>query len=242
MTMDRIARSASVLVALLALTNHAVAEEPTNPSDSEVTQRLQYIQDALDGGRKAANLWWYGWLAGYGALTVQQVVAHSGADTEKQEQDTAVGAVTSALGAIGQLAAPVEAGRLAVRLRALPGDTPEERLAKLATAESYLRRSAAQEEFGRSWKVQAITVGVNLGAGLFLWLHYDRPARDGLATFAIFQAISEVQIFTQPMKAVHDLREYERRSDFGRASARGAGNPSWYVGAAPGGFVAGCRF
>ena len=240
--MNRVARTVMWLALMLAFTNRAVAEDPMSLTDPEVANRLQYIQSSLDGGQKSANLWWYGWLAGYGALTAEQIVAHSGADTEKERQDTLVGSVTSAFGVIGQLVAPVEAGRLAVQLRAMPGDTPEARRGKLAAAESFLRRSAAQEEFGRSWKMHAITGAVNLGIGLFLWLHYDRPARDGLAVFALGQLVSEVQIFTQPMKAARDLREYERRSDFGRASALGADQPTWYVGVTPGGFVVGCRF
>jgi hypothetical protein len=60
--------------------------------------------------------------------------------------------------------------------------------------------------------------------------------------FALGQLVSEVQIFTQPMKAVRDLREYERRPDFGHASAVGAEHPTWYVSATPGGFAVGCRF
>ncbi len=211
-------------------------------TDSEVTNRLQYIQSSLDGGEEAADLWWYGWGIGYGALTAEQFVAHSRADTEKERQDTLVGYVTSSFGVIGQLAAPVEAGRLAAQLRAMPGETPEERKVKLAAAENALRRSAAQEAFGRSWKMHAISGAVNLGIGLFLSLRYDRPGRDGLTTFAIGQLVSEVQIFTQPMNAVRDLREYERRSDFGRATAAGADHSTWYVSATPGGFVVGCRF
>ena len=242
MTISRIARAALWLAVLFTLTNQAAAEDPRSPTDSEVADRLQYIQSSLDGGQKAANLWWYGWLIGYGGATAEQIVAHSRADTEKQKQDTLVGYVTSSFGVIGQLVAPVEAGRLAVRLRAMPGDTPEARRAKLAAAESFLRRSAAQEEFGRSWKMHAITGAVNLGIGLFLWLRYDRPARDGLAMFALGQLVSEVQIFTQPTKAVRDLREYERRSDFRHASAVGAEHPTWYVSATPGGFAVGCRF
>jgi len=240
--MNRIARAALCLVVMLALTDRAAAEDPRSLTDSEVANRLQYIQSSLDGGQKAANLWWYGWLIGYRGATAEQIVAHVRADTEKDRQDTLVGAVTSSFGVIGQLVAPVEAGRLAVRLRAMPGDTPEARRAKLAAAESFLRRSAAQEEFGRSWKMHAITGAVNLGIGLFLRLRYDRPARDALAIFALGQLVSEVQIFTQPTRAVHDLREYERRSGFGQRSAVGADQPTWYVGATPGGFVVGCRF
>ena len=241
MTMNCVATSASVFVVLIALTNCAATEDPRSLADSEVTSHFVYIQSSLDGGQKAANLWWYGWGAAYGALTVEQFVAHSQADTEKERQDTLVGYVTSSSGVIGQLVAPVEAGRLAARLRAMPGDTAEQRQTKLAAAESFLRRSAAQEALGRSWKMHVMTGAVNLGIGLFLWLRYDRPARDGLTVFAIGQLVSEVQIFTQPMKAVRDLREYEQGSDLRHASSVGADHPTWYVSATHRGFVVGCR-
>ncbi len=153
-----------------------------------------------------------------------------------------VGSVTSALGAAGQIVFPLEAGRLAARLRVLPDATPEERRAKLASAESILRLSAAQEASGRSWKAHAVAGAVNLAAGLVIWRHYDRPARDGLVTFAIGQLISEVQIFTQPTRAIRDLQEYERRVGFDRAGALGGDRRTWYVGVIPGGLVVGCRF
>jgi hypothetical protein len=153
-----------------------------------------------------------------------------------------VGSVTTALGAAAQLAFPQDAGWFAARLRAMPGDTPEARRVKLAAAEGYLRKAAAQESFGRSWKTQAIATAVNLAAGLTIWLHYDRPARDGLVAFAIGQAISEAQIFSQPMRAVRDLREYEQRSDFGAVGMAADPGRTWYVGVTPGGFVVGCRF
>ncbi len=240
--MSGMASAAARAAVMLALAGPALAGEPAAMTDTEVTNRLQFIQGSLDGGQEAANLWWYGWLIGYGGAAVQQFIAHSNADNENRKQDTAVGYVTSAIGVVGQLVAPLEACRLAARLREMPGDTPEARRAKLAAAEGYLRRSAAQEAFGRSWKMHAITAAVNLGTGLFLWLHYNRPDRDGLGIFCVGQVVSEIQIFTQPMRAVRDLREYEGRSEFDRPATAGAGRPTWYVVPTPRGLVVGCRF
>src|SRR5215831_11943336 len=129
-------------------------------------------------------------------------------------QDMLVGAVTTALGAGGQLVFPLQAGRFAVRLRAMPTDTPEARRVKLAAAEGYLRKAAAQESFGRSWKTQTMATAVNLAAGLTIWLYYDRPAKDGFVTLAVGQIVTEAEIFSQPMRAVRDLREYDQKSDF----------------------------
>ena len=240
--MKRIERATTVVLLLVSVAGVAAAQDARNASDVEVTNRLAYIQGSLDGGRKAANLWRNGWLVGYSAATFGQIAAQTGSQSDKQKQDLLVGAATTGLGVIGQLAFPLDAGFLADQLRAMPGDTPEARRAKLASAESFLRRSAAQEELGRSWKTHAIAGVVNLAAGLVIWRHYDRPARDGLLTFALGQFVSEVQIFTQPTKAVRDLRDYERRSDFEHAAAAAGPQRTWYVSAWPGGVAVGCRF
>ena len=240
--MKHIKRSTTFVLLLMSVAGGAAAQEARSLSDVEVTNRLTYIQGSLDGGRKAADLWWDGWLVGYSVSTFGQIAAQSGSHSEKQKQDLLVGAATTGLGAIGQLVFPLDAGFLADQLRAMPGDTPEARRAKLASAEGFLRRSAAQEEFGRSWKTHAIAGIVNLAAGLVIWRHYDRPARDGLLTFALGQFVSEVQIFTQPTKAVRDLHEYEHRSDFEHAAAAGGPQREWYVSASPASVVVGCRF
>lgn len=240
--MRRIARSAAVFVALVLIRGVASGQGTAARDDAEVAGRIAFIQGALDSGAGAADLWWNGWLAGYGVATFGQVAAAAGADSEKQKQDMRVGAATTALGAVGQLVFPLDAGRLARQLRDVPGDTPEARRAKLTFAEEALRRSAAQEKLGRSWQAHALSGAVNLAAGLVIWKHYDRPARDGLAMFAVGQLISEIQIFTQPTKAIRALEEYESRSEFTGSSTPERAARAWYLGIAPGGVVVGCRF
>ena len=134
-------------------------------------------------------------------------------DDTHQRQDLAIGALTSFVGAAGQFVFPLQAGHFAKLLRTMPGGTPEERRAKLMAGEEYLEKAASQEAFGRSWKSQASSLAVNGSAGLATSLLFDRPAKDGLITFAIGQAVSELQFFTQPMKAVRDLATYRRQRD-----------------------------
>jgi hypothetical protein len=239
--MNRSTSLTSIAVALLLVAGRAGAQGAASATDAEVANRLAFIESALDAGRPAANRWWYGWMAGYGAATAGQLAVYSSTDNEEQKQDMLVGAFTSAFGAAGQVVFPLEAGRFSTRLKALPDTTPEARRAKLAAAEQFLRTGAAQERLGRSWQPHAFAAAVNLGAGLVIWRHYGRPARDGLVTFAIGQLISEVQIFTQPMRAARDLREYERRTDFDRTSAIRP-ERTWRVSAIPGGILVGCTF
>jgi hypothetical protein len=240
--MKRVGKAAFIYASLLLLTTRLAAQEASSLRDAEVTNRLTFIQSSFDAGQNAADLWWYGWLIGYSAATAGQLAIYSNSDDQKRRQDMLVGAVTTALGVGGQLVFPLEAGRFAVRLRAMQADTPEVRRVKLAMAEGYLRKAAAQESFGRSWKTQAMAASVNLAAGLTIWLHYDRPAKDGLVTFAEGQIIAEAQIFSQPMRAVRDLREYEQQSDFGAVGIAADPGRTWYMSVAPGGLVVGCRF
>ncbi len=233
---------ASSALLLLLAAGVAAGQETPAPADAEVAGRIAFIQSALDSGARGADLWWNGWLAGYGVATFGQVAAYPGAGTERQKQDLRVGAATTALGVVGQLVFPLDAGRLARQVRAIPGDTPEARRAKLPAAETALRRAAAQEELGRSWQAHALAGAVNLAAGLVIWKHYDRPARDGLAALALGQLISEIQIFTQPTRAIRALREYESHSGFAPSTADRPAARSWYVGVAPGRLLVGCRF
>jgi hypothetical protein len=144
-----------------------------------------------------------------------------------QRQDLAVGALTSFVGAAGQFVFPLQAGRFAQALRAMPESTPEERRVKLASGERYLEKAAEQEAYGRSWKSQASSVAVNAGAGLATSLFFERPARDGLITFAIGQAVSELQFFTQPMKAVRDLATHQRQGNAASRASSSLARASW---------------
>jgi hypothetical protein len=240
--MKSLAKLLSAGTALLACAVPAAAQPVAPGTDEEVTARIAYLQGALDDGRHTARLWSWGWAAGYGAATAAQLAARSSSGSEKQRQDLAVGAATTLLGVVGLAVFPVEAGEFPDRLRGLPADTPEARRAKLGEAERSLRKAAAQEAAGRSWKTHAAAAAVNLAAGLAIWKHYDRPAEDGLITFAVGQLISEAQIFTQPTRAIRALRDYESRTDFATTITTAHPRPDWYVGAGPASVVVGVRF
>jgi hypothetical protein len=218
------------------------AQEVHDRGDAEVGNRLRFIQSSFDAGKTAADLWWYGWLYGYSAATVGQLAIYSNSGDETTRQNMLVGAVTTALGAGGQVVFPLEAGRFAVRLRGMPVGTPEARRVKLDVAENFLREAAAQERFGRSWKTQAMAAGVNVAAGLWISLYYHRPASDGFVTFAVGQLFAEAQIYSQPMKAVRDLEEYEKRSDFAEVVMPESPPPVRFVRVVPGGLMIGLRF
>jgi len=187
--------------------------------DSLVTERIYYIQNMLDQGKPAAKLWWNGWLYGYSAATVVQGAVLLGSDKMKTRQDMALGAATTLVGAIGQLIMPMKPASAPGKLALIPGDTPEERIKKLNKAEELFEASALREKEGRSWKMHAVSSAVNLSSGLITWLGFDRTIQSGLINFAINEAITEAQIWTQPTRAIKDYKNYCEKYKNGLPSA-----------------------
>lgn len=209
--------SRPLLTLLLALTiglapRAAAADTPraaAPPSDAEVTRRIAFIQERLDRGTAAADRWWYGWYAGWTALTVGQAALAVGTTDAGLRADSAVGAVGSSLGVIPLGLFPFPARFAAADLRALPASTPDERRRKLARAEGLLKTSAEAEVFGRSWISHTLCGTVSIALGLVLGLAYRRPLTGALNAVAGI-ALSEIQIFTQPTAAIDDWSEYSR--------------------------------
>lgn len=155
-----------------------------------------------------------------------------------------MGGATTALGAVGLLIDPFLPAYGPDRLRSQPEATAEERRAKLAAAEDLLRRCARREKEGRGWRTHLLNLGVNALAGLATAVAFDRPWTDGLTTFAAGEAVSLLNIFTQPLRAARDLEDYEARF-LGRTEdvrARPSPGPAWAFGLAPGGISLRVRF
>jgi hypothetical protein len=130
------------------------------------------------------------------------------ADREFAE-DMLVGSATFALGVAGLLIDPFVPAYGPNRLRAMPEETPEERRLKLEKAEALLRECARRERDGRGWVTHLLNLGVNAAAGLVTVWAFDRPWSDGLLTFATGEAVSLLNIFSQPRRAMRDLNNYE---------------------------------
>jgi hypothetical protein len=219
--------------ALVAL---ALATPP--PSDSEA--RLAFIEKSLSESEGALEWWYYGWVGGYAALTVGQTIPAVLADKIESDADDAyalrasmiTGAATAAIGAIAVgLSKPPGLGGPAV-LEQMPEETAEQLAQKLAVAESLLRETAELEEMGIGWLSHLGNVGINLAAGLVLWLGFDQ-LQDGLITFGSGWAIGALTIFTQPTRAIDDWAEYQQRFDGAPAPAETAWD--WSIGVFPGG-------
>jgi hypothetical protein len=232
-------------------------EKPGSPSDDQVKERLGFIENALRAGQPRARAWWYGWIAGYsaGAIVSGSLAAAHWNDKKLDSatqlkvkdrgfaEDMLVTSTTLALGVGGLLIDPFVPAFAPARLRALPDGTAEERQLKLDRAEALLRECARREREGRGWLTHLLNLGVNAAAGLVTVWAFDRPWSDGLLTFAAGEAISLVNIYSQPRRAIADLNSYEVRY-LGKQGAflRSPGDRAFSFGMYPGGFGFRVRF
>jgi hypothetical protein len=203
-------------------------------SDSQIEARVQYIQQALQHGKPAANRWWYGWLIGYSSATFAQGAIGLASKDHETRQDMSLGAATTFLGAMGQIIAPMVPGSAAARLASLPENTPEERKEKLRKAEKLLKACALREKSGRSWQAHAITGGANLCSGLIVWLGFKRSPWEGFGNFALNTAVTELQIWTQPTSAIKDYDTYCSRGKSGQEMGYVRSELNWFVAIYPG--------
>jgi hypothetical protein len=246
--MLRMKRVASIVLILFLANIAAVYAQETALSDEQVKERLAFITKSLEDGQPAAKRWWYGWIAGYSAgAAAMGVLAATNWETAPDVQtfapvpevdnsfgqDMLIGSATFALGVVGLVIDPFTPATAAKKLRPLPETTELERQAKLMRAEELLRRCAKREKSGRGLTTHLLNVGVNAAAGVVTVVAFDRPTADGLVTFAIGEAVSLLTIFTQPMRATHDLKKYE--AGYSAAAAAAPPRLTWSVSAWPGG-------
>ncbi len=203
--------------------------------DSLVRERIQVIQEMLDQGKKNANLWWYGWLAGYSAATVAQGAVVISSDKLATRQDMALGAITTLLGAAGQVIAPMTPGYAPDRLKELPEGSPEENRKKLTAAEKLLEECALREKEGRSWKIHVVDGAANLSCGFIVWLGFKRTIPAGLENVALNTVICEAQIFSQPTRAIKDYAAYCKKYKPGQNLTVNPPRITWFFTMVPGG-------
>ena len=249
--MIRLKRFACVAMVLLVSGLTATYAQDTALSDEQVKERLGFISNALDAGQSRARTWWYGWIGAYsaGAVTmgilsatnwktapdIQTFAPVPGTDNSFA-QDMLVGGATFALGVAGLVLDPFVPATAARKLRPLPETTSLERLAKLKRAEELLRECARRERDGRSMKTHLLNAGVNAAAGVVTAAAFKRPWTDGLITFATGEAVSLLNIFSQPMRATRDLKKYESGfSGDGVPSSLAPGERQWSLSIWPGG-------
>jgi hypothetical protein len=235
----------------------AYPQESQSLSDERVKEKLGFIENALHDGQPGAKLWWYGWISAYsaGAVVMGGLAAAHWNDQKLDPstqlkvhdrgfaQDMLVGGATFALGVGGLLIDPFVPANGPNKLRAMPEGTSEERRLKLEKAEEILRECARREKDGRGWGTHLLNLGANAVAGLVTVLAFNRPWSDGLLTFASGEAVSLLNIYMQPRRAISDLENYEIRH-LGKQGAYSEPAPERGLSFSPypGGFSLAVRF
>ncbi len=225
-----------LLLQAFSVTGQEVVREPVADTGYDDLS-LTVVQD-----KRSAQVWWYGWLAGYSAATAGQAVVSLTTEDLTLRQDMALGAATTLLGALGQVIAPMysrdEFRNFPSYKQYVSGDHP------LSAEESarLLKALADREKEGRSWKTHAIAGVVNLGSGLITWLGFKRTVWDGVANFALNTAVTEAQIWTQPTRAIKDYERYLRDNNPADGITPSKPEREWTVSVYPGGVALRCDF
>lgn len=218
----------------------------SNLSGQQVQERLNFINNSLQAGEGTSRFWYWGFLGLYSAGTITQLSLYFAAPSlesdpvklEYLREDMMTGTITTGLGAVFLAISPMPSMYARNQYMKMADDTLEQKREKLSRAEEALRMSAVWEKENRSFLIHAINFGVNLGAGLVIWLAFNRTIVDGLLTFLPGFAVGEIQIFTQPTRAIHDWERYEAKYASGSAyQFRQNDDRLWHIAAAPGGLM-----
>ena len=200
-----------LIAMVVVISSFATCATAQSVPDSIIHQRIIFLQKSINLDQKATNQWWYGWMAGYGALTAGQAAVWYSSDATGLRQDMATGAATTFLGLIGQFVSVYQPHQFAGKFSQMPEGTPSERLNKLSQMEKFLTDRSLMEAEARKWKAHLPSLGVNLASGLVTWIGFHRTVWDGVANFALNCVISESQIWTQPLRAKKELKRYHER-------------------------------
>jgi hypothetical protein len=176
--------------------------------------RLVFITERLQAGEGAARAWYWTWTTIYGAATIGQAIGFFLSQDLRGQVNWATGAATTLLGTLLMLVTDFPAEYGARELSHMPVNTPEQRKAKLKRAEELLENAASSEADGRAWFIHLGGAVVSIAGGLILWLAYGFLV-DGIINTVAGIAVSEIQIWTQPTRAINDWREYQ--AQFGGA-------------------------
>ena len=238
------------LVLQLVPSGIARAQETSTLPDEQVKGRLNYIEGVLKAGQPRAGTWYYGWIAAYsvGAVAGGFLAASHWTDTKVEGGETVrdrefaegmlVGGSTFLLGVVALVIDPFTPATAPKKLGKLPEGSAEERQAKLRQAEELLRKCARREMSGRSLTTQLLNVGANAVAALVTKSVFHQSWSNTLITFATGEAVSLLNIYTQPMRATRDLKDYEAKY-LGQKGAPGLAlqDRKWTLSAWPGGLT-----
>lgn len=255
-----------VLVAILLVASNLMAAPK---AEGGAKERIAYIQNVLDDGKKNAQIWYGLWIAAYAGLAAGQfglgtiawnhnarwsmwnkmqddfnISNKSTFPRKEQWVNYYVGGTKAALSCGLLIIQPFTPAFAAGRLAVMPEGTPEEMNKKLTAAERLLEQSAKKERMGRAWWKHLLGVAVNGAGSVIIWQCQKGkdPWKDALISFASGFTVFELTIWTQPMRAVKDWDNYKKKYKGGAGAYHEEDVDRWFITLCPGGLAAGVYF
>jgi hypothetical protein len=184
---------------VLALPSVVSAQEATD----QIDQRLRFLEERLDAGRTTALVWQHGWSAVFGVSAVANTASAITADDGDERVAGIVDGVKATGGLIQQLLNPLPARLGAEPMRGQPGATREQRLA-LGESQLEVNAARAEERWSLGQHLQVLAVNA-IGGGVILAFG---DSQDALVSAASGILVGEAHIWSQPWRAIDDLRDY----------------------------------
>ena len=211
------------------------SEADIKSSESNLAERIDFIQAAFDKRQTRAAVWSYAWTVINGATAGIQT--YQAIRSSQNRAFNIVGASESFLGLAVMMVDPLYARSSGSDLRKIPGSTPEEQKYKLEKAEKWLERNYKQEKLGKSWLSHLGVLAVSLiGAGI-VW-HYDGP-KYGLISLLSTAAGGELYIWTEPSRGIRDYIDYHNKY---KDTYNNVPEKKYFIAPSRNGFVVGLYF
>lgn len=210
-------------------------------STAQLTFQLNLLEKILHSNERNAEKWWITWTTLYAVATVGQGAVAVATKDVSLRQDMIVGASTTVLGVASQLITPVSTNYKSIGTDSIDKLSDAEKLLRLTQGEEMLRKQAQIAQTGKGWQVHALSGAVNLASGLITWIGFKRSFGEGVFNFALNTVITETQIWTQPIRAKKEYKQYLQAKKSGFAPLI-AHNPEWYGRISPASCSFGIRF
>ncbi|HET8637420.1 MAG TPA: hypothetical protein VFL96_11275, partial [Acidobacteriaceae bacterium] len=197
------------------------SSEPTPSSERtpEISQRLTFLEQRLDAAQLHGQIWYYGWFAANGGGLIMNTVQAATDHSHNNRVSASVEASKSAIGILDLLLRPLPARLGADPIRAMSG-SPYERV---QAAETLLQASATRAELNRTFWPHFGNAIINLIGGGIILAFGDW--QNAALTTGLDFVVGEIEILTEPSRAIGDLAAY--RSRYGELPKPTGG--SWHL-------------
>lgn len=224
----------------------AKADRPAcveTPTDAEVRRRLEVLDGLVRHNEPPVRRWFTSFALLHGTMLSGALIFAISTDQPSFRDTMIVGSISSALGLGSLLVILPPLMGAGDTLRALPEDTPGQRLHKMRVAEDILRRASSSVDFLHGWFPATASTVYVLAASQILLLGLDQLG--GALSHSIGGAIIGLgRILLAPTSPRDAWRRYSRRYPDAACEEPVPSSPeaSWNLGAEPGGLGLTVRF